>query len=75
MATSRTPARRHGHPGRTLIVLAIVTAGLFGLMAAFHTWTPKLGLDLRGGTTITLTGMAPYAIYVAHYHKMGTAAP
>lgn len=26
-------------------------------------------------TTITLTGMAPYAIYVAHYHKMGTAAP
>lgn len=25
-------------------------------------------------TTLTLTGMAPYAIYVAHYHKAGAAA-
>lgn len=24
-------------------------------------------------TTLTLTGMAPYAIYVAHYHKAGAA--
>jgi preprotein translocase subunit SecD len=28
---------------------------LAGLMALGNTWTPKLGLDLRGGTTITLT--------------------
>ncbi|SEJ81149.1 hypothetical protein SAMN04488058_12012 [Deinococcus reticulitermitis] len=26
-------------------------------------------------TTITLSGMAPYAIYVAHYHKQGEAVP
>jgi len=28
---------------------------LVGLMGISKTWTPKLGLDLRGGTTITLT--------------------
>ena len=44
-----------GHPGRTLIVLAVLVAGLITLMAVSGTWVPKLGLDLRGGTTITLT--------------------
>jgi preprotein translocase subunit SecD len=44
-----------GHPGRTLIVLAVLVAGLIALLAISGTWTPKLGLDLRGGTTITLT--------------------
>ena len=44
-----------GHPGRTLIVLAVLVVGLITLMAVSGTWTPKLGLDLRGGTTITLT--------------------
>ena len=44
-----------GHPGRILIVLAVLVAGLITLMAVSGTWTPKLGLDLRGGTTITLT--------------------
>jgi preprotein translocase subunit SecD len=48
-------ASQGGHPGRTLIALAVVIAGLAGLMALSHNWTPKLGLDLRGGTTITLT--------------------
>jgi preprotein translocase subunit SecD len=33
----------------------VITAGLYGLMALGGVWTPKLGLDLRGGTTITLT--------------------
>lgn len=42
-------------PGRTLIGFVIVVAMLFGLMALTGTWTPRLGLDLRGGTTITLT--------------------
>ena len=50
MATTTT-----GHPGRTLIVLAVLVAGLFALLAVGKTWAPKLGLDLRGGTTITLT--------------------
>jgi len=44
-----------GHPGRTLIILGVLVAGLITLMAVSGTWAPKLGLDLRGGTTITLT--------------------
>lgn len=48
-------ASKSGHPGRTLITLLAVVAALFGAMALSKTWTPKLGLDLRGGTTITLT--------------------
>ncbi|WP_425562126.1 protein translocase subunit SecD [Microlunatus spumicola] len=37
------------------MALAVITAGLITLMAVGSTWTPKLGLDLRGGTTVTLT--------------------
>ena len=36
-------------------MLGVIVAALFGLMALTNNWTPKLGLDLRGGTTITLT--------------------
>jgi len=42
-------------PGRLLIVLAVILVLLYGLMAITKSWQPKLGLDLRGGTTITLT--------------------
>jgi len=42
-------------PGRPLIALGIVLVLLFGTMALTKHWGPKLGLDLRGGTTITLT--------------------
>jgi preprotein translocase subunit SecD len=42
-------------PGRALLALAIALVLLFGIMAAGKLWKPKLGLDLRGGTTITLT--------------------
>ncbi|HET9872095.1 MAG TPA: protein translocase subunit SecD [Propionibacteriaceae bacterium] len=48
-------ATASGRPGRTLIVLLALVAVLFGGMALSNNWTPKLGLDLRGGTTITLT--------------------
>ncbi len=44
-----------GRPMRMLVALLVVTAGLIALMAVGKTWTPKLGLDLRGGTTVTLT--------------------
>jgi preprotein translocase subunit SecD len=44
-----------GRPLRMLVALAVVVAGLIALMAVGHTFTPKLGLDLRGGTTVTLT--------------------
>lgn len=48
-------ASRGGHPGRTLIIFGVIVAALYGLMAVTNNWTPKLGLDLQGGTTITLT--------------------
>lgn len=54
MATQkRTP-----HPARTLLIFFLVTAAMYGLMAITSTWSPRLGLDLRGGTSITLTANA-----------------
>lgn len=50
-----TTSKKHGHPVRTLVIFCLVTASLFVLIAVSNAWTPKLGLDLRGGTTITLT--------------------
>lgn len=50
-----TTSKHHPHPLRTLIVFLAFAVGLVGLMALSGVWTPKLGLDLRGGTTITLT--------------------
>ena len=50
-----TTSQYRSHPLRTLIIFLLATASLFGLMAIGGVWTPKLGLDLRGGTTITLT--------------------
>lgn len=53
MATTTT-----SRPGRALLALGIALVLLFGIMAATKLWKPKLGLDLRGGTTITLTATA-----------------
>ncbi|MEO5852406.1 MAG: protein translocase subunit SecD [Nocardioides sp.] len=39
---------------RTLVVFAMVTVVIFGLVALAGSWKPKLGLDLQGGTRITL---------------------
>src|SRR4051794_36916552 len=57
-----TPPRRTdmarnaaAHAGRTLVILLIGIAVLFGLVALGGTWKPALGLDLQGGTRITLT--------------------
>jgi preprotein translocase subunit SecD len=50
-----TTSRKHSHPLRTLVILGLVMAGLYTLIAVSGVWTPKLGLDLRGGSTITLT--------------------
>ena len=56
-APRRTDMARNAaaHAGRTLIVLLIGIAVLFGLVALGGTWKPALGLDLQGGTRITLT--------------------
>jgi preprotein translocase subunit SecD len=45
-------------PGRLLIVLGVILVVLFGVMGITQSWKPLLGLDLRGGTTITLTAKA-----------------
>ena len=40
---------------RRLIVFGLIVAVLYGAVALAGQWKPKLGLDLRGGTLITLT--------------------
>jgi protein-export membrane protein SecD/preprotein translocase SecF subunit len=50
VTTTTTP-----RPGRTLLVFALLLAAVFGGVAAAGSWTPNLGLDLQGGTSITLT--------------------
>ena len=50
-----TTSRKHAHPVRTLVVFGVVIAALYAVMGISGVFTPKLGLDLRGGTTITLT--------------------
>ncbi len=42
------------HPGRVLTAFVLIVAALYGLVAFNGDWTPKLGLDLQGGTRITL---------------------
>lgn len=37
-----------------LLLLLVVIGIMFAIMAGTRTWTPKLGLDLQGGMTITL---------------------
>ncbi|KIZ17458.1 protein translocase subunit SecD [Streptomyces natalensis] len=49
----RTPAG-HGHPGRTLALILIVMIGLVGGMFWYGHLTPRLGIDLAGGTSFTL---------------------
>ncbi|MCM3885156.1 protein translocase subunit SecD, partial [Frankia sp. R82] len=39
-------------------ILGGLFALLYGLMAATGTWTPRLGLDLQGGTSVILTPRA-----------------
>ena len=48
-------AKNAARPGRTLIVFALVVLAMYVGLAATNTWKPKLGLDLQGGTRITLT--------------------
>ncbi|GAA3238027.1 protein translocase subunit SecD [Nonomuraea helvata] len=48
------PTSRHSRPGRTLLVLLALIFALGGTMFLQKAFTPKLGLDLAGGTTMTL---------------------
>lgn len=51
-------ATRTSRPGRTLIVFLLVIVAMFAAAAALGSWKPKLGLDLQGGTRITLQAKA-----------------
>jgi preprotein translocase subunit SecD len=48
-------AKKSPHPGRTIVLFFLGLAIIFGLVALGGTWKPGLGLDLQGGTRITLT--------------------
>ncbi|HEY0902559.1 MAG TPA: protein translocase subunit SecD [Marmoricola sp.] len=50
-------AKKTSRPGRTLLVFFISIGVLYGLAALTGTWKPRLGLDLEGGTRITLTAV------------------
>ena len=50
-------ASKTARPGRRLIVFALVVAALYGGVALSGEWKPKLGLDLQGGTRITLEAL------------------
>ncbi|PIE21208.1 MAG: protein translocase subunit SecD [Arachnia propionica] len=49
-----TTARR-SRPGVVISVLLAIMAAMYAVMGLTQVWTPKLGLDLQGGMTITLT--------------------
>ena len=52
-------ATKASRPGRRLIAFGVVIAALYGGVALGGEWQPKLGLDLQGGTSITLEAQTP----------------
>ncbi|MGW0824019.1 protein translocase subunit SecD [Streptomyces sp. NPDC002845] len=51
-------ASAQGKPGRTLVFILIAIVALTGGMFASGHTTPRLGIDLAGGTSITLTAVS-----------------
>lgn len=47
-------ATKASRPGRVIAATFVVIAALYGGVAAAGDWKPRLGLDLQGGTRITL---------------------
>ena len=47
-------AKQSRRPGRTIVAFFLALGIVFGLVALGGTWKPGLGLDLQGGTRITL---------------------
>ncbi|MFF4648747.1 protein translocase subunit SecD [Streptomyces sp. NPDC001380] len=72
MATPKSRPR-DGHPGKALAFILVVMVGLVGLMFAQNLTTPRLGIDLAGGTSVTLTASSkdPKAV---NETNMATAA-
>ncbi len=50
-------AKKTPRPGRTLLIFGLAILVLYGLAALGQTWKPQLGLDLEGGTRITLSAV------------------
>jgi preprotein translocase subunit SecD len=46
--------KRAARPGRTLVVLALVIAAMYAVMFFTDNTSPRLGLDLQGGTSVIL---------------------
>jgi len=53
-----TPRSRIPNPVAPIVVLAVIVVILTAVAGLTRSWTPKLGLDLRGGTTLTLQARA-----------------
>ena len=55
------PSAGHLRPGRYLALFALIVVVLYALvfLTGNHKPTPKLGIDLQGGTRVTLTARTP----------------
>ncbi|MGC0419617.1 protein translocase subunit SecD [Embleya sp. AB8] len=56
MAAPKSSSR--GHPGRVLAFIGVVIVALYAIMFSTGDKTPRLGIDLAGGTSVTLTAKA-----------------
>ncbi len=54
MSTTTKPAKTSARPARSLAILALVLIALTGLVFVQSATAVRLGLDLRGGTSVTL---------------------
>jgi len=54
MSTTTKTVKTSGRPARALALLAVILLGLVGTALLQGASSVKLGLDLRGGTSVTL---------------------
>jgi preprotein translocase subunit SecD len=54
MSTTNKPSKKDARPGRTLAILALVLIAMTSLVFVQGATSIRLGLDLRGGTSVTL---------------------
>ena len=54
MSTTNKPLKTDSRPGRTLAILAVVMIAMISLVFIQGATSIRLGLDLRGGTSVTL---------------------
>ena len=54
MSTSNKSVKAAARPGRTLLILSVVMLGLLATVLITGATAVRLGLDLRGGTSVTL---------------------